>query len=1504
MKKSGWLIISFLLLSSLLCNVGIQDASGGTTINTIDYRSLINEINRTRVYEHVRFFTELGSRVIGYPSYYEAVKYVRHIFNESGLSDIRYENFTAAAPISLGASIEVLEPVNEKFEAYPLWPNSVSLNIINTTASLIYAKDGSLEYFDGLEVKGSIVLMEFNSLWRWRNAMMLGAKAVIFIEPEDTNAVETLQKISHAPVKFPRLYVDRDTGEHLKTLIQHYGSLKVHISSKMIWKAVDAVNVIGRLYGVDPILSKEVIVIASYLDSWSIVPSVNPGATDALGAACILELARIFAKNPPPRTVEFILFSGHYRALEGARFWVDRNFDHLRSVKYFISLDLSAGTSDLALYARGSTYSYKTPVENLFFEIQSKFFRSYLPAMESQLGKKYSFIDAIYWAYPVAVTVFEPLPILLESDPVTAACYGGGVGFHTTNDLRKFQRSPIDELERINFNNLWPQLEIITGMMFSLAHEPRLSQFNNPSRFGVEKGSTALTVCVAKYNVTSAWFQPFIHNDSLIEVTIFSFTTDEMNQIEEILSSEWARLKVSAGVSITEAATGTSASLATGMQVIPPLALTYIIKPDSNGFAKIPGLKPHSVLFIQAYVVNSTTGNIEYATDLGAFGSPGFPHTTKDKRMVQVIAPNPFKYAALFPCGSIVLSSIIDPRSLAAAGTIDVLNAISHNPDIHYGYALSLPDVVAFVFPESPVEIVMSGTGGLMGVLTNATSAQPEGNGYQVLQGESYYIENTPFKVVENMHLITTSRMNILNSYKVLNPDVIRYSQYSEEYLSLANIALQGKEYKDAYSFLLLAWGFELRYYSSVMDLIMNVITTLVFFSVMLVPFSLLIERLFMSRTGSKRMMSITIIFVFMNVIMFLVHPGFHIAFSVPMVLIGVTLASFCGIIIAQSFSGASELASRMREQISGFHFERQSRTSSLALAFSFGVRQMKKRKIRSALTMFSLIVIVFSMITFTSISNITIFFPSKFSRYVPYQGILMRNVPWEPLSEEAIDKFISGLFKNRTYSLRGWIYPPKQEYFLTSNRAPELRISSILAMSPQDYELLRLESIMVKGRWFEPNDFYSILLPSSLVSALSEELGNPVTIGSKIPLWGLNLTVIGIFDGDLLTSIKDLDDEPITPADYVALSNVMGAQAVEVPHLNGRNVVIVPISLARSVFHAPIMSIAVSFPKENKILDTAQTFSLAFKVPVFASTGTPGEMGTVSLILPRSWLSAEGIQFFIVPFIICFITVLNLMLGAVQDRLREIPIYSALGLSPTHISGLFLTEALVFAIVSGVIGYIAGVVGIRVILEAGMAQEGFYPNYTSLFVIFSISISALATIVSTLYPSLVVAKLSAPSMERKWKMPTKPRGTLWHIPLPFTERADMVQAIIYFLKEFLDLHRTEHVGTFWASDISISESQTDDGHQVILKAMIRLAPFDTGLAQIMELRGFVPKGEDLCRLTIDLKRTGGPEYAWYSSNYLFINEIRRQLLLWRTLPEEKRRKYAQEYAEKVKNKN
>ncbi|MGC8578369.1 MAG: M28 family peptidase, partial [Thermoproteota archaeon] len=314
-------------------------------------------INVSSIVEHVQYFSSLGSRVTGYLGSQKAAEYIYQKFLEYGLSNVSYQYYNVAIPIDHETSITVY-PEGMKLPAYAVWPNGIAASFVNITGNLIYARTGEWEDFNGKKINGSIVMLDFNSQNNWLRAAELGAKAVIFLEPNDTNTYEAnLKKLNYLPLNFPRIYISRTEASLLLSILSKNETVTVSVFSNVTYEKRRAMNVIGFINGVDPNPSvrSQIIILFAHYDSFSVVPAVAPGAGEAFGIATLLELAKFYAKNPLPRTLMFVAFSGDGENMLGSRafmgniVWKEENLTLASRFVSALGFDITPENNKIAL---------------------------------------------------------------------------------------------------------------------------------------------------------------------------------------------------------------------------------------------------------------------------------------------------------------------------------------------------------------------------------------------------------------------------------------------------------------------------------------------------------------------------------------------------------------------------------------------------------------------------------------------------------------------------------------------------------------------------------------------------------------------------------------------------------------------------------------------------------------------------------------------------------------------------------------------------------------------------------------------------------------------------------------------------------------------------------------------------------------------------------------------------------------------------------------------------
>jgi hypothetical protein len=105
--------------------------------------------------------------------------------------------------------------------------------------------------------------------------------------------------------------------------------------------------------------------------------------------------------------------------------------------------------------------------------------------------------------------------------------------------------------------------------------------------------------------------------------------------------------------------------------------------------------------------------------------------------------------------------------------------------------------------------------------------------------------------------------------------------------------------------------------------------------------------------------------------------------------------------------------------------------------------------------------------------------------------------------------------------------------------------------------------------------------------------------------------------------------------------------------------------------------------------------FGLWFAVGLNLSASTLGAPITATLgdrvysLTFGTTLRASGFKDLVFPIVLASLVIFGTMLGSVADREKEVYTFSALGLAPVHVGGLFFAEAMIYAIVGGMGGYL-----------------------------------------------------------------------------------------------------------------------------------------------------------------------------------------------------------------------
>lgn len=165
--------------------------------------------------------------------------------------------------------------------------------------------------------------------------------------------------------------------------------------------------------------------------------------------------------------------------------------------------------------------------------------------------------------------------------------------------------------------------------------------------------------------------------------------------------------------------------------------------------------------------------------------------------------------------------------------------------------------------------------------------------------------------------------------------------------------------------------------------------------------------------------------------------------------------------------------------------------------------------------------------------------------------------------------------------------------------------------------------------------------------------------------------------------------------------------------------------------------------------------------------------------------------------------------------------------------------------------------------------------------------------LLSTLYPARKASEVATPAVDRSWKVPD-PVGDNWDIVLPFAVTGEQAAGVNGFLQEWFQAYEEYSIGDFVTQDVRTGQIDTENGAGYEISCKAWLAPFDLGVSQTVRLRTLPTTMEDVYEVKLRITRESGDISNWKRVNRRFLNTLRKQFLIWRTLRAEDREKYLQ----------
>ncbi|MBW1996565.1 MAG: M28 family peptidase [Deltaproteobacteria bacterium] len=939
---------------------------------------------------------------------------------------------------------------------------------------------------------------------------------------------------------------------------------------------------------------------------------------------------------------------------------------------------------------------------------------------------------------------------------------------------------------------------------------------------------------------------------------------------------------------------------------------------DSRGIFRLKGMSDkrhvYDKVIIEGYKFHPETGEAVWAIDKKLTGKAAYRVKMYRKSMRTKLI--------MFACKQTTVFNLLEPRTFRYMTKINVLDGRREAKPLRYWWSRidTRRSVIATLClePGTPLKMILSDTVLRKKlILVNADPERPQGVGYMVDRWP--IIDKTEYRIAKDMWTLLQPRIAKLEEHGIYNERISKLREEGISALVRAERALEEKRYSEFIVSSTRAWALAARVYDDVEKTQKDVLFGVLFYIALFVPFAFCMERfLFCYSNINKRIIAFSIILILLIALIYNVHPAFELAYSPMVVILAFFIIGLSFIVTLIIFFRFEEEIMRLQSRARHMKIGEVNKWKAFGAAFLLGVSNLRRRRIRTILTCTTLIILTFTIMSFTSVKSIRHHTRILYKDSSPYKGFLLKNMNWVDIPRESLSVLVSTFGRKGLLAPRGWL-----ESF---DRTRPVRVpvhykgkygeaQGIVGLTPDEAKVTGVDSILVSGRWFNEDDRYSVLLPERMAKRLGIHMGN--LEDAVVSLWGMPFKVAGVFVGKKLQEKRDLDGEPLTP---VTFPNEEGLKITEEEleamesgedvrvlqgryrHVAGDLTLVIPFKTLLAA-GGNLKSISVRPARGERIGQMARDFVDRFGLTIFS-----GEEGGTFLYHASDRMGYSGVPNIIIPLIISVFIVLNTMISSVYERKSEIAIYTSVGLAPSHVSFLFIAESLAFAVLSVVLGYLLAQTT-AAIFSGTSLWAGITVNYSSLSGVAAMILVILVVLASVVYPSRVASQIAIPDVTRSWKLPDAKDNTL-EILLPIQLKYSEHRGVAGYVYSYLKAHQNVSHGIFSTGDLSfdymcpVLKKNKDRSEECAggscctrkcmeFRARVWLAPFDFGITQMVDIEFCpVPEDPEFLGIKVRLVREAGEANTWRRVNKAFLNQLRKQLLMWRSLDEEARSFY------------
>ncbi len=865
-----------------------------------------------------------------------------------------------------------------------------------------------------------------------------------------------------------------------------------------------------------------------------------------------------------------------------------------------------------------------------------------------------------------------------------------------------------------------------------------------------------------------------------------------------------------------------------------------------------------------------------------------------------VTARKPLR-AIPFDCEGVFGYQFIDPRFLMPLPNASVLDARRTGKPQRMNMTLTEGVLSCFLAPDTYWQLILrAGITRNRMCLFNMQEAE-ETRTKTVRESMIGFPTGEPFpefpiyQAAQDFLRLDSKRLKNYRSAGIISKAIDDIHAESRDLFEKATEAKEADNGADFYRYSNAALGNEVRAYHAIREMANDVIRGAIFLLLMLVPFAFVMERLLVATPHVYRqLVSILIIFTIMTGILWSFHPAFRITSQPLMILMSFAIIFMSLLVIGMVYSKFEVSLEELRSGRAEASGARTSRVGVATTAFKLGVANLRKRKMRTALTGITVVLVTFALLCFTSTSNYSGQKELNIGVKPTYQGVLIQQPGLTAMPAGALRLLRYTVSEEYELAPRYWWYNPNETDWRIHVRNPEtgneISLTGGIGISPSEDRVTGIGQMLPNWSRFAEGDACYI----SQLAAERLELG----AGDSLIVGGKEVEIAGLYDSsEFDQNVLDLDGQSLMPIDMAMMdadkikgqvnktievliaemeSGASFQSDEELTRMTSDNAIILSDDFIRGLGNIRLMNVAVhtETDEESEALANALAKRLAF--PIYYSMGdTVRAVATTPLIpmAPRSLF---------ITLVIAGLIIFNTMLSSIAERRGEIHIYTSLGLAPLHVGFLFLAEAITYGLMGSIFGYVVGQGVATVFSELGL-MGGLTLNYSGTQTIAVMFMVMAVVIISSLVPAFLAGKMAVPSNKMSWDVP-EPKDNRIEVVLPFTVNSKTANGVIAFLMDYFEIHRDGNIGHFSTDNLNVSVWKTEGLDALMLEGTIWLSPYDLGVRQDVNIRIDASRDADVFAINLILDRKAGQMGSWQNLNKVFISDLRKQLLGWRKL--------------------